>query len=284
MTNNLHGYRITEFRKSCQRHNMMRKFLRPFLFGCGLAVLVAGFTLFHLHTAEAEQTHTDLRGSGTPDNPYTVEPLDLNPSEEAVQAESQPEFTYLGELEVAAYSSDGKELAYSGELPVKGRTAAGALSVFKIGDTVLIDGDTYVIEDKVDEAASEKLRIYFGSYEEAMQFGRKTCAVYRHSEEPLEGANYLGEFQVTGYCSCSLCCGEKEEKLTKSETVPKAAHTIAADPSVIPLGTRIVIDGVSYVVEDTGKAIKGKQLDIYFDTHEEAVRYGRKEKYVYLEE
>ncbi len=284
MTNNLHGYRITEFRKSCQRHNMMRKFLRPFLLGCGLIVLAVGFTLFHLHTAEAEQTHTDLRGSGTPDNPYTVEPLDLNPSEEAVQPESQPEFTYLGELEVAAYSSDGKELTYSGELPVKGHTAAGALSVFKIGDTVLIDGDTYVIEDKVDEAASEKLRIYFDSYEEAMQFGRKTCAVYRHSEAPLEGANYLGEFQVTGYCSCSLCCGEKEEKLTKSETVPKAAHTIAADPSVIPLGTRIVIDGVSYVVEDTGKAIKGKQLDIYFDTHEEAVRYGRKEKYVYLEE
>lgn len=284
MTNNLHGYRITEFRKSCQRHNMMRKFLRPFLFGCGLAVLVAGFTLFHLHTAEAEQTHTDLRGSGTPDNPYTVEPLDLNPSKEAVQPESQPEFTYLGELEVAAYSSDGKELTYSGELPVKGHTAAGALSVFKIGDTVLIDGDTYVIEDKVDEAASEKLRIYFDSHDEAMQFGRKTCAVYRHSEAPLEGENYLGEFQVTGYCSCSLCCGEKEEKLTKSETVPKAAHTIAADPSVIPLGTRIVIDGVSYVVEDTGKAIKGKQLDIYFDTHEEAVRYGRKEKYVYLEE
>ena len=284
MTNNLHGYRITEFRKSYQRHNMMRKFLRPFLLGCGLIVLAVGFTLFHHHTAEAEQTHTDLRGSGTPDNPYTVEPLDLNPSEEAVQPESQPEFTYLGELEVAAYSSDGKELTYSGELPVKGHTAAGALSVFKIGDTVLIDGDTYVIEDKVDEAASEKLRIYFDSHDEAMQFGRKTCAVYRHSEAPLEGENYLGEFQVTGYCSCSLCCGEKEEKLTKSETVPKAAHTIAADPSVIPLGTRIVIDGVSYVVEDTGKAIKGKQLDIYFDTHEEADRYGRKEKNVYLEE
>ena len=72
--------------------------------------------------------------------------------------------------------------------------------------------------------------------------------------------------------------------LTKTETVPKAAHTIAADPSVIPLGTRIVIDGVVYTVEDTGKAVKGNQLDIYFDTHEEAVLYGRKNKYVYLEE
>ena len=284
MTNNLHGYRMTEFRKSCLRHNRMRKFLRPFLFGCGLTVLAAGFTLFQLHTAAAEQAHTELRGAGTPDNPYTVEPLDVSPSEAVGQASSEPEFTYLGELEVAAYSSDGKDLTYSGEPPVKGRTAAGVLSVFKIGDTVLIDGDTYVIEDKVDEAAREKLRIYFDSDEEALQFGRKTCAVYRHSDGPLEGADYLGEFQVTGYCSCSLCCGEKEEKLTKSETVPKAAHTIAADPSVIPLGTRIVIDGVSYVVEDTGKAIKGNRLDIYFDTHEEAVRYGRKEKYVYLEE
>ena len=284
MTNNLHGYRMTEFRKSCLRHNRMRKFLRPFLFGCGLTVLAAGLTLFQLHTAAAEQAHTELRGAGTPDNPYTVEPLDVSPSEAVVQASSQPEFTYLGELEVAAYSSDGKDLTYSGEPPVKGRTAAGMLSVFKIGDTVLIDGDTYVIEDKVDEVAREKLRIYSDSDEEALQFGRKTCAVYRHSDGPLEGADYLGEFQVTGYCSCSLCCGEKEEKLTKSETVPKAAHTIAADPSVIPLGTRIVIDGVSYVVEDTGKAIKGNRLDIYFDTHEEAVRYGRKEKYVYLEE
>ena len=284
MTNNLHGYRMTEFRKSCLRHNRMRKFLRLFLLGCGLTVLAAGFTLFQLHTAAAEQAHTELRGAGTPDNPYTVEPLDVSPSEAVVQASSQPEFTYLGELEVAAYSSDGKDLTYSGEPPVKGRTAAGMLSVFKIGDTVLIDGDTYVIEDKVDEDAREKLRIYFDSDEEALQFGRKTCDVYRHSDGPLEGADYLGEFQVTGYCSCSLCCGEKEEKLTKSETVPKAAHTIAADPSVIPLGTRIVIDGVSYVVEDTGKAIKGNRLDIYFDTHEEAVRYGRKEKYVYLEE
>ena len=220
MTNNLHGYRMTEFRKSCLRHNRMRKFLRPFLFGCGLTVLAAGFTLFQLHTAAAEQAHTELRGAGTPDNPYTVEPLDVSPSEAVVQASSQPEFTYLGELEVAAYSSDGKDLTYSGEPPVKGRTAAGMLSVFKIGDTVLIDGDTYVIEDKVDEAAREKLRIYFDSDEEALQFGRKTCAVYRHSDGPLEGADYLGEFQVTGYCSCSLCCGEKEEKLTKSETVP----------------------------------------------------------------
>ena len=175
-------------------------------------------------------------------------------------------------------------MTYSGKVPAEHHTAAGVLSVFKIGDTVLIDGDTYVIEDKVDEEAKEKLRIYFDSYEEAKQFGRKECAIYRHSDLPEEGPDYLGEFQVTGYCSCTICCGEKEERLTKSETVPRASHTIAADPSVIPLGTRIVIDDVIYTVEDTGKAVRGMRLDIFFDSHEEAVRYGRQEKYVYLVE
>ena len=283
MTDNIHGYRMTEFRRSCRRHNMMRKFLRPVIFGCGLIGLVAWILFSQLSTAGAEQMQPDLEGTGTVDNPYAVERLEIISNRESTQSERQTEhqteFEYLGDWEVAAYSSDESDMTYSGGVPVEHHTAAGILSVFKIGDTVLIDGDTYVIEDKVDEDAKEKLRIYFDSYEEAKRFGRKKCAIYRHSESPY----YLGEFQVTGYCSCTICCGEKEERLTKSETVPRASHTVAADPSVIPLGTRIVIDDVVYTVEDTGKAVEGMRLDIFFDSHEEAVRYGRKEKYVYLE-
>ena len=287
MTDNIHGYRMTEFRRSCRRHNMMRKFLRPVIFGCGLIGLVAWILFSQLSTAGAEQMQPDLKGTGTVDNPYAVERLEIISNRESTQSERQTEhqteFEYLGDWEVAAYSSDESDMTYSGGVPVEHHTAAGILSVFKIGDTVLIDGDTYVIEDKVDEDAKEKLRIYFDSYEEAKRFGRKKCAIYRHSELPEESPYYLGEFQVTGYCSCTICCGEKEERLTKSETVPRASHTVAADPSVIPLGTRIVIDDVVYTVEDTGKAVEGMRLDIFFDSHEEAVRYGRKEKYVYLE-
>ena len=288
MTDNIHGYRMTEFRRSCRRHNMMRKFLRPVIFGCGLIGLVAWILFSQLSTAGAEQMQPDLEGTGTVDNPYAVERLEIISNRESTQSERQTEhqteFEYLGDWEVAAYSSDESDMTYSGGVPVEHHTAAGILSVFKIGDTVLIDGDTYVIEDKVDEDAKEKLRIYFDSYEEAKRFGRKKCAIYRHSELPEESPYYLGEFQVTGYCSCTICCGEKEERLTKSETVPRASHTIAADPSVIPLGTRIVIDDVIYTVEDTGKAVRGMRLDIFFDSHEEAVQYGRQEKYVYLEE
>ena len=287
MTDNIHGYRMTEFRRSCRRHNMMRKFLGPVIFGCGLIGLVAWILFSQLSTAGAEQMQPDLEGTGTVDNPYAVERLEIISNRESTQSERQTEhqteFEYLGDWEVAAYSSDESDMTYSGGVPVEHHTAAGILSVFKIGDTVLIDGDTYVIEDKVDEDAKEKLRIYFDSYEEAKRFGRKKCAIYRHSELPEESPYYLGEFQVTGYCSCTICCGEKEERLTKSETVPRASHTVAADPSVIPIGSRIVIDDVVYTVEDTGKAVEGMRLDIFFDSHEEAVRYGRKEKYVYLE-
>lgn len=246
---------------------MMRKFLRPVIFGCGLIGLVAWILFSQLSTAGAEQMQPNLEGTGTVDNPYAVERLEIISNRESTQSERQTEhqteFEYLGDWEVAAYSSDESDMTYSGGVPVEHHTAAGILSVFKIGDTVLIDGDTYVIEDKVDEDAKEKLRIYFDSYEEAKRFGRKKCAIYRHSELPEESPYYLGEFQVTGYCSCTICCGEKEERLTKSETVPRASHTVAADPSVIPLGTRIVIDDVVYTVEDTGKAVEGMRLDIF---------------------
>lgn len=100
------------------------------------------------------------------------------------------------------------------------------------------------------------------------------------------GSTYtsLGTFEITGYCSCDKCCGVKEVKLTKSETVPRSSHTVATDLAVLPMGTRIMIDGVIYQVEDTGKAIRGRMVDIYFDSHQEALEFGRQQKTVYLVE
>ncbi|WP_418550676.1 3D domain-containing protein, partial [Hungatella sp.] len=99
--------------------------------------------------------------------------------------------------------------------------------------------------------------------------------------EPEE-SEYLGEFEVTGYCGCDICCGTKEVKLTKMETVPKPDYTVAADPEVIPLGSSIVIEGTVYHVEDVGQAIKGKSVDIFFASHEEAKNFGRQKLSVYL--
>lgn len=86
--------------------------------------------------------------------------------------------------------------------------------------------------------------------------------------------NDLGEFTCYAYDACSECCG-KTDGITKSGKIAKANRTIAVDPSVIPLGSIVEIDGARYVAEDTGGGIKGNIIDIFFSTHDEAVEYGK---------
>ena len=81
---------------------------------------------------------------------------------------------------------------------------------------------------------------------------------------------------ATAYCSCTKCCG-KSDGITASGVKAKANHTIAVDKRIIPLGTVVLINGKQYVAEDTGSAIKGNRIDIYFDSHEQALKWGRQQ-------
>lgn len=208
-----------------------------------------------------------------------IQELKKQPGQGEIQKTESMEEEYIGALEVAAYCSG--RCTYSGDVPEAGRTVAADLSKFEIGDQLRIGDTIYCVEDSVPNDAQEELRVYFSSYEEAIAFGRQELNVYRIQKEEEEKEGLLGEFEVTGYCSCSECCGYKEKRLTKMETVPRSSHTVAVDPDVIPLGSKIEIDGVVYLAEDTGKKIKGNVIDIYFDTHKEALIYGRKTKKVY---
>ena len=83
-------------------------------------------------------------------------------------------------------------------------------------------------------------------------------------------------YTVTAYCSCVKCCG-KDDGITASGTQATAGRTIAADINKLPIGTVVFIEGVGErVVEDTGGAIKGNKIDVYFDTHQEALNFGRR--------
>lgn len=58
---------------------------------------------------------------------------------------------------------------------------------------------------------------------------------------------------------------------------PQAYFTVATDPSVIPMGTRLYIEGYGYgVAQDTGGAIQGNIIDVFFDTESECVNWGRR--------
>ena len=88
---------------------------------------------------------------------------------------------------------------------------------------------------------------------------------------------YLGEWTTTGYCACSECCGEWATGCTASGVLAMSNHTVAC--GILPFGTQIVIDGVIYTVEDTG--VDGEWIDIFFDSHEEALAYGMQTKSVW---
>lgn len=78
----------------------------------------------------------------------------------------------------------------------------------------------------------------------------------------------LGEFKLTGYCDCEEC-QEEWVGTTALGVAPQTNHTIAVDPSVIPLGSKIMIDGFDciFVAEDVGGMINENHIDIFMETH-----------------
>lgn len=79
-------------------------------------------------------------------------------------------------------------------------------------------------------------------------------------------------FTATAYCT---------GRLTASGTVP-TPRDVAADPEVLPLGTRIRLAGLDtplngiYTVRDTGGSIKGRRIDIYMRSCRDARDFGRR--------
>ena len=97
-------------------------------------------------------------------------------------------------------------------------------------------------------------------------------------KEPIS----LGEFKLTAFCHCEKCNGVWAYDKTSSGTVPKQGRTVACDKKVLPAGSKVIINGHEYIVEDTG--VKGKHIDIFFDSHKEALKFGVQYAEVFLKE
>lgn len=79
-------------------------------------------------------------------------------------------------------------------------------------------------------------------------------------------------YKITAYCSCAKCCG-KTTGITAMGTKATAGRTVAAS-SKFSFGTKLNINGHTYTVEDRGGAIKGNKIDIYVNSHAEALAWG----------
>lgn len=89
----------------------------------------------------------------------------------------------------------------------------------------------------------------------------------------------LGEFTITAYCPCEICCGQWADGVTADGSTAVEGVTIAAS-SEFEFGTALRIDGHEYVVQDRGGAITGNRLDIFFDNHSDALEWGVQTKEV----
>lgn len=100
-------------------------------------------------------------------------------------------------------------------------------------------------------------------------------------EKELASKVYLGNYRLTAYCPCEKCCGVNTG-MTASGTRATAGRTIGVNPEDIPYGTIVIIGDKKYVAEDTGGAIGHKHIDIFFNTHEEALAFGVHHEDVYI--
>lgn len=89
--------------------------------------------------------------------------------------------------------------------------------------------------------------------------------------------------EATAYYPGPECTGKYAAR-GLTYTGKKAGYGfVAVDPNVIPLGTRLYIEGYGEAeAADIGGAIKGNIVDLCFETYQEAVNYGRKRIKVYL--
>ena len=101
----------------------------------------------------------------------------------------------------------------------------------------------------------------------------KTESVYIQEESSSETSKeYCGRFKITHCCGCEYCCGENACGITASGTVATAKRTISTS-SNFEFGTKLEINGEIYTVEDRGN-FDENTIDIYCNTHEEAIEKG----------
>ena len=84
---------------------------------------------------------------------------------------------------------------------------------------------------------------------------------------------YIGVFKITAYCACMQCCG-KTDGITATGTQATQGRTIAVYPKQIPYETEVMFNDHVYIAEDCGGAITENRIDLYFDSHQDALEWG----------
>lgn len=172
------------------------------------------------------------------------------------------------------------ELEESGENVVYKNSEDG-VPVSNFNDTLMVymllygDGKAAYV---MDEDGKKNLKKVF---DEMNRIDAASSAV------EMDVGDSLGKVWVTAYCPCSQCCGPYANGITASGKTARAKHTIAVDAynPIVPMGTKAVIEGTVYTVEDTGNLNHyGNDFDIFYAKHNQTSQWGRRHVEAYIAE
>ncbi len=171
---------------------------------------------------------------------------------------------------ISEYESDGKKVTYQNS--ENGLVTVNFRDTLMVYMTLYADGAPGFVMDDNGKANLKKV------------FDEMNYIDTESSERQVKVGESLGKVYVTAYCPCTECSGPHGHA-TASGKRAKPNHTIAVDAydPIVPMGTKVVIEGQVYTVEDTGDLHKyGNEFDIFYEHHSELDFWGRKKVEVFV--
>ena len=149
----------------------------------------------------------------------------------------------------------------------------------------------YAGDGKTVEAANSRAGIIVGNVNTANAvwatrviddtYGFYGSDIDEQNASPSQYGDNLGSFRITHYCGGS-CCNDQWAGVTSTGAPMVEGDTIAVDPTVIPYGTKVIINGHIFTASDCGGAIKGNRIDVFVNDHNRGNNLGVYYTNVYL--
>ena len=134
--------------------------------------------------------------------------------------------------------------------------------------------NAYAVEPPPDELPAYQSPYDYTMEQNQLAQQQETEKIIKEAAEAVAAEPQLvslGLFKISAYCPCVKCCG-KSDGITASGATAQAGVTVAMNG--VPFGTKLIIDGHQYEVQDRGGGLGRKIIDVYFNSHEEALNSG----------
>jgi len=179
-------------------------------------------------------------------------------------------------------------LMYDTEIILDDQIELGVEEVERPGEAgeMLIFSSLTLINGNVVRSQIMSEEIIVHPVTEIVRYGTRVPLPKIQTEYALRSYIQMIEMTATAYTAGFQCTGKHPDHPAYGITasgVPVRHGIVAVDPSIIPLGTRLYIEGYGEsLAADTGGAIIGNKIDLYHEHLDDAIRFGRRTVRVYV--